>query len=48
VQGARWYPGHGKEGEFFTTLDCAHLKNKVLFLAMGPNTVLEQIVANKT
>lgn len=41
-------PGVERKGEFFTALDCAHLKNKVLFLATGPDTVLEQIVAGKT
>jgi hypothetical protein len=41
-------PGVAKKGEFFTTLDCAHLKNEVLFLAIGRDTVAEQIVAGAT
>jgi hypothetical protein len=38
-------PGVVKKGEFFTTLDCAHLKNEVLFLAIGRDMVVEQIAA---
>jgi hypothetical protein len=41
-------PGVAQKGEFFTALDCAHLKNEVLFLATGRDTVLEQIVAGET
>jgi hypothetical protein len=41
-------PGVARKGEFFTALDCAHLKNEVLFLATGCDTVLEQIVAGET
>jgi hypothetical protein len=36
------------KGEFFTALDCIHLKNEVLFLATGRDIVLEQIVAGET
>jgi hypothetical protein len=41
-------PGIAKKGEFFTALDCAHLKNEVLFLAIGRDTVAEQIAAGAT
>jgi hypothetical protein len=29
------------KGEFYTALDCWHLKNEVLFLAIGHDTVAE-------
>jgi hypothetical protein len=41
-------PGVAKKGEFYMALDCTHLKNEVLFLARGQDTVLEQIVAGTT
>jgi hypothetical protein len=34
-----------KKGEVYIALDCWHLKNKVLFLAIGHDTVVEQIAA---
>ena len=33
---------------FYTTMDCRHLKNKVLFLAIRRDTIVEQIVAGAT
>jgi hypothetical protein len=36
------------KGEFYTALDCAHLKNEVLFLACGRDIVAEQLVAGAT
>jgi hypothetical protein len=36
-------PGFANIGNFFIALDCANLKNDVLFLATGRNSVAEQI-----
>jgi hypothetical protein len=36
------------KGEFFSALDCVHLKNKVLFLASSRDTIAEQILAGTT
>jgi hypothetical protein len=37
-----------KKGEYYTALDCQHLKNEVLFLAIGRDTVAKQIAAGTT
>jgi hypothetical protein len=41
-------PGVAKKGEYYTALDCRHLKNEVLFLAIGRDTVAEHIAAGAT
>jgi hypothetical protein len=41
-------PGVAKKGEYYTALDCRHLKNEVLFLAIGRDTVAKQIAAGTT
>jgi hypothetical protein len=41
-------PGVEKKGEYYIALDCRHVKNEVLFLAISRDTVAEQIAAGAT